>query len=156
MPQLAPGRCADASPPCGPQLPGNPTLEASGCRQLRSCVRVQCGSSGGHLHRACVLLGAALHRKLDPHTDLKDLVDMILRLLPWDSREAGDDETILCLRYELYAPSCDVIAAGSRAGKLSFINAHTGEKIVCPVRGHSEDNEERTCTHGELLQWDCT
>src|SRR6056300_859548 len=57
------------------------------------------GSSGGHSHRACVLLGAALHRKLDPHKDMKDVVDVILRLMLWDWREARVDEKIQCLSY---------------------------------------------------------
>ena len=92
-----------------------------------------CGGSG-HSHRACVLLGAALHRrflKLDSHKGMKDVVDVILRLLLWDWRETGVDEEIYCLSY---APSCDVIAAGSESGKIVFINAQTGEKILCSLK----------------------
>ena len=97
---------------------------------VRGCIA--CGGFG-HSHCTCVLLGAALHRKLDPHKDMKDVVDAILRLLLWDWREARVDEAITCLSY---APSSGVIAAGSGKGMLYFIDAQTGEKILCPVRGH--------------------
>jgi len=57
--------------------------------------------------------------------------DVILRLLLlWDWRETRVDGDILCLSY---APNCDIIAAGCESGKLFFINAQTGEKILCPV-----------------------
>jgi hypothetical protein len=93
----------------------------------RECIA--CGGSepSGHSHLTCILLGAALHRKLDPRKDMKDVVDVILCLLLWDWREAHIYEEITCLSY---APSCDVIAAGNRAGKLVFIDAQTGEKIM--------------------------
>ena len=98
---------------------------------VRGCIA--CGGFG-HSHCTCVLLGAALHRKLDPHKDMKDVVDVILRLLLlWDWREARVDKEITCLSY---APSCDVMVAGSRAG-ICFIKAQTGEKILCPVTGHN-------------------
>ena len=106
---------------------------ADGYGPARGCIA--CGASGsGHSHRGCVLLGAALHRKLDPHKDMKDVVDVILRLLLWDWRETRVDGEILCLSY---APNCDIIAAGCVSGQLFFINAQTGEKILCPVSGHS-------------------
>jgi len=106
--------------------------DADGYGLARRCIA--CGGSG-HSHRACILLGAALHRKLDPYKDMKDVVDVILRLLLWNWRDARIDEKILCLSF---APSCDVIVAGSRTtssqtGKLFFIDAQTGEKILCPV-----------------------
>ena len=59
-----------------------------------------CGGSG-HSHRVCVLLGAVLHRKLDPHKDMKDVVDVILRLLLWDWREVCCHEVMQCLSYAL-------------------------------------------------------
>ena len=46
----------------------------------------------------------------------------------WREARVDEDEEIECLAY---APSCDVIVSGSRAGKLHFINAQTGEKILC-------------------------
>ena len=52
------------------------------------------------------------------------MVDIILRLMLWDWRETHVDEEITCLSY---APSRDVIAAGSEACTLCFINAQTGE-----------------------------
>ena len=66
---------------------------------------------------------------------MKDVVDVILRLLLWDWRETRVDEDVLCLGYTL---SCDDIAAGSRQGELVFINAQSGEKMLCTARvdGH--------------------
>ena len=90
----------------------------------------ECGGSC-HSQRECVLVGAALHRKLDPHKDMTDLVDVILRLLLWDWKEASVGEQISCLSY---APHCGIIAAGCKAGKFVFIDAQTGEKIVCRVK----------------------
>ena len=101
----------------------------TGYDPARRCIA--CGGSG-HSYLTCVLLGAALHRKLDTRKDMTDVLDVILRLLLWDwkeRREASVDEEITCLSY---APSCDVIAVGSRAG-ICFINAQTGEKIWSPV-----------------------
>ena len=66
---------------------------------------------------------------------MKDVVDVILRLLLWDWRETRVDGEINCLSY---APNCDIIAAGCKSGQLFFINAQTGEKILCPVSGHSQ------------------
>ena len=60
------------------------------------------------------------------------MVDVILRLLLWDWRETRVDGEIVCLSY---APNCDIITAGCMSGQLFFINAQTGEKILCPVRG---------------------
>ena len=94
---------------------------------VRGCIA--CGGFG-HSHCTCVLLGAALHRKLDPHKDMTDLVDVILRLLLWDWKEASVGEQISCLSY---APHCGIIAAGCKAGKFVFIDAQTGENIFCPV-----------------------
>ena len=62
------------------------------------------------------------------------MVDVILRLLLWDWRETRVDGEIMCLSY---APNCDIIAAGFKSGQLFFINAQTGEKILCPVTGHT-------------------
>ena len=61
---------------------------------------------------------------------MKDVVDVILRLLLWDWRETRVDGNITCLSY---APNCEIIAAGCDCGTLFFINAQTGEKILCPV-----------------------
>ena len=100
-------------------------------RECAGCMA--CGGSG-HSHRTCVLLGAALHRrflKLDSHKDMKDVVDVILRLLLWDWRETRVDGNISCLSY---APNCDIIAVGCKSGQLFFIEAETGENILCPVR----------------------
>ena len=61
---------------------------------------------------------------------MKDVVDVILRLLLWDWRETRVDGNINCLSY---APNCDIIASGCGSGELFFIDAQTGEKILCPV-----------------------
>jgi WD40 repeat protein len=63
-------------------------------------------------------------------------VDVILRLLLWDWRETLIDGNITCLSY---APNCDIIAAGCGSGTLFFINAQTGEKILCPVTVHTRE-----------------
>ena len=102
--------------------PARPREADGGC--------IACGGSG-HSYRVCVLLGAALHRKLGPHKDMKDVVDVILRLLLWDWKETRVDGGIDCLSY---ASSRDVIAAGSQSGEIFFIDAQTGEKLLCPVQ----------------------
>ena len=120
-----------ASPAESCAMTSRECADADGYGLARRCIA--CGGSG-HSHCTCILLGAAVHRKLDPHKDMTDVVDVILRLLLWDWRDARVGDNITCLGY---APSCDVIAAGSQTGKLVFINAQTGDKILCPVSGHS-------------------
>ena len=59
------------------------------------------------------------------------VVDIILRLLMWGWREARFGEGIACLSYTKVG---HVIAAGcSSRGRIYFMSAQTGEKILCPV-----------------------
>ena len=44
---------------------------------------------------------------------------------------------VAAIRCVQYGPAGDVIAAGDEAGRIHFICAQTGEKILCPLRGHS-------------------
>ena len=44
------------------------------------------------------------------------------------------DAKIYCVQY---GPAGDIIAAGSSDGRIHFICAQTGEKILCPLRGHT-------------------
>ena len=97
---------------------------------------IACGGSD-HSHRTCVLVGAALHRwmlQLGPGKDMTLVVDIILRLLMWGWREARFGEKITCMSY---TPGGDIISAGGSGGSVFFMSAQTGEKISCPVTGHT-------------------
>ena len=110
---------------------------------------IACGGSD-HSHCTCVLVGAALHRwmlQLGPGKDMTLVVDIILRLLMWGWREARFGEAITCLSY---TPGGDIISAGGSGGSVFFMSAQTGEKILCPLRGHSKDNTECIC---EFYPW---
>jgi hypothetical protein len=94
-------------------------------------------SGADHSHLTCVRVGAALHRwmlQLGPGKDMTLVVDIILRLLMWGWREARFGEEITCLSY---TPGGDIISAGGSGGSVFFMSAQTGEKILCPVNGHS-------------------
>jgi WD40 repeat protein len=99
--------------------------DAEGRDQARGCIL--CGGSG-HSHRACVVIGAALHRKLDAKNDV---VEVILRLLWRDWREERFERGITCLSY---GPG-DVLAVGDDGGNIHLIRAETGQKILWPVSG---------------------
>jgi hypothetical protein len=89
-------------------------------------------------HCTCVLVGAALHRwmlPLGPGKDMTLVVDIILRLLMWGWREARFNEEIRCISY---TPVGHIISAGGSGGSVFFMSAQTGEKILCPVIGHSD------------------
>ena len=113
------------------------TARAGATEMESRCIA--CGGSD-HSHRTCVLVGVALyhwlHRtlQLDPGKDMADVVDIILRLLMWGWREARFGEGITCLSYTKWG---DVIAAGCGRG-IFFMSAQTGEKILCPVREHTD------------------
>ena len=108
--------------------------ESAATQMESGCIA--CGGSG-HSLCTCVLVGAALHRwmlQLGPGKDMTLVVDIILRLLMWGWREARFDEEITCLSY---TPGGDIISAGGSGGSVFFMSAQTGEKILCPVNGHS-------------------
>ena len=98
--------------------------------------------AAGHSDGACVVLCAGLHALFDGKADV---VDQILRhcygACGWGT--ARLDAAIMCVQY---GPAGDVIAAGDFGGRIHFLCAQTGEKILCP-RGHTKDNEECTCEH---------
>ena len=70
-----------------------------------------------------------------------DVVDLVLRHMRhyygacgWDT--ARFDAKISCVQY---GPGVgDVIAAGADDGRIHFICAQTGEKILCPLKAHSD------------------
>ena len=71
-----------------------------------------------------------------------DVVDLVLRHFIYGACGLGTahfDAAISCVQY---APAGDVIAAGDSDGRIHFICAQTGEKNLCPLRGHSKDKEE--------------
>ena len=89
--------------------------------------------AAGHGDGACVVLCAGLHALFDGKADV---VDLVLRhyygACGWGT--ARFDAAILCVQY---GPGLgDVIAAGADDGRIHFICAQTGEKILCPLRGH--------------------
>ena len=102
-------------------------------RHLAPCA-CHCAAcrAAGH-GSACVLLPMGLRRLLHGKDDL---VDLVLRhyygACGWDT--ARFDAAIRCVQY---GPAGDVIAAGDEAGRIHFICAQTGEKILCPLSGHS-------------------
>jgi WD40 repeat protein len=113
---------------------------------------IACGGAD-HSHLTCVLVGAALHRWVRQCNNLFNLlsslpittclqlgemtlvVDIILRLLMWGWREAHFGEVVTCLSYTKLG---DVIAAGSRSGRIFVMSAQTGEKSLFTVNAHSD------------------
>ena len=69
------------------------------------------------------------------------MVDIILRLLMWGWREAHFGEVVTCLSYTKLG---DVIAAGSRSGRIFVMSAQTGEKRLCNV------TVDHRGSHGEI------
>ena len=99
-------------------------------RHLAPCA-CHCAAcrAAGH-GSACVLLPMGLRRLLHGKDDL---VDLVLRhyygACGWGT--ARFDARIQCVQY---GPGLgDVIAAGDDDGRIHFICAQTGEKILCPL-----------------------
>jgi len=86
------------------------------------------------------------------------VVDIILRLLMWGWREACFDDKITCLSYTKWG---DVIAVSvlcesegavaSTEGNIFFMNAQTGEKILCPVTVDSWVNSVAFSPDGSII-----
>ena len=75
------------------------------------------------------------------------VVDNILRLLMWGWREAHFGEVVTCLSY---TNAGDLVAAGSRSGRIFVMSAQTGEKSLCTV------NANPICWRETCLWWpDC-
>ena len=130
----APAVGASASSGAGMAGGGTATALVGATEMEGGCIA--CGGSD-HSHCTCVLVGAALHRwmlQLGPGKDMTLVVDIILRLLMWGWREARFGEEITCLSY---TPGGDIISAGGSGGSVFFMSAQTGEKILCPLRGHN-------------------
>ena len=93
----------------------------------------------------CVVLCAGLHGMFDGKA-AADVVDLVLRhyyrACGWGT--AHFDAAISCVQY---GTAGDVLAVSDSDGRIHFICAQTGKKILCPLKGHSKDNEECTCTH---------
>ena len=88
--------------------------------------------AAGHGDGACVVLCAGLHALFDGKADV---VDLVLRHGSCGCGTARLDAEIRCVQY---GPDGDVIAAGDDDGRIHFICAQTGEKILCPLRGHTD------------------
>ena len=119
---------APAAPFCGPLLAA---AGASRCRRMTPCA-CHCAAcrAAGHGDGACVVLCAGLHALL---AGKADVVDLVLRhyygACGWGT--ARFDAGIQCVQY---GPGLgDVIAAGASDGRIHFICAQTGEKILCPL-----------------------
>ena len=114
-----------------------PQNGAAGAPQPRHMTPCACHCAAcraaGHGDGACVVLCAGLHALFDGKADV---VDLVLRhyygACGWGT--ARFDAGIRCVQY---GPAGDVIAAGSSDGRIHFICAQTGEKILCPLSGHS-------------------
>ena len=102
-------------------------------RHMTPCV-CHCAAcrAAGHGDGACVVLCAGLHALFDGKADV---VDVVLRhyygACGWGTVHI--DAKIYCVQY---GPAGDVIAAGSSDGRIHFICAQTGEKILCSLMGH--------------------
>ena len=94
------------------------------------CAACRAAGHGG----ACVVLCAGLHALFDGKADVVDLVfENYYGACGWGA--VRFDAGINCVQY---GPAGDVIAAGSSDGRIHFICAQTGEKILCSRTGHSE------------------
>ena len=118
-----------------------PQNGAAGAPQPRHMTPCACHCAAcraaGHGDGACVVLCAGLHALFDGKADV---VDMVLRhyygACGWGT--ARLDAEIRCVQY---GPAGDVIAAGDDTGRIHFICAQTGEKILCPLRVDKHDPE---------------
>ena len=114
-----------------------PQNGAAGAPQPRHMTPCACHCAAcraaGHGDGACVVLCAGLHALFDGKADVVDLVfENYYGACGWGT--VRFDADIHCVQY---GPAGDVIAAGSSDGRIHFICAQTGEKILCPLRGHS-------------------
>jgi len=95
---------------------------------------------------ACVVLRTGLLRLFHGKADI---VDLVLRhyygACGWGT--ARLDAAIECVQYR---PAGDVIAAGDRHGRIHFICAQTGEKILCP-RGEKAIHSLAFSPDGQLM-----
>ena len=111
-----------------------PQEGAAGAPQPRHMTPCACHCAAcrvaGHGDGACVVLCAGLHALFDGKADV---VDLCLRhyygACSWGT--ARFDAGIQCVQY---GPGLgDVIAAGTSDGRIHFICAQTGEKILSPL-----------------------
>ena len=99
-----------------------------------ACHCAACRAAGHGNACQCVEIRRALLRRFGK----TDVVDLILQhyygACGW--RTARFDAGIHCVQH---GPAGDVVAASDSDGRIHFICAQTGEKIVCPLSGHSDD-----------------
>ena len=110
-------------------LAGASSRAARGVRGDTPATCMVCGGQG-HAGKACVVLGACLHRMTSAKADV---VDIILQFL-CDWSEACFDQEVRCVSV---SPRGDVIAAGERGGSIQLVCTRTGEKSVLDGR-HKE------------------
>ena len=83
----------------------------------------------------CVVLCAGLHGLFDGKA-AADVVALVLRhyyrACGWGT--AHFDAAISCVQY---GTAGDVLAAGDSDGRIHFICAQTGKKILCPLSWHN-------------------
>jgi len=115
-PCACPLRCARLH---GMQPPGPAARHAVPCPAARHAA----------VPGACVVLCAGLRTLFDSKADV---VDLVLRHGACGCGTARLDAEIRCVQY---GPDGDVIAAGDDDGRIHFICAQTGEKVLCPLRG---------------------
>jgi WD40 repeat protein len=111
-----------------------PQEGAAGAPQPRHMTPCACHCAAcrvaGHGDGACVVLCAGLHALFDGKADVVDLaLRHYYRACSWGT--ARFDAGIGCVQY---GPGLgDVIAAGTSDGRIHFICAQTGEKILSPL-----------------------
>ena len=112
--------------------------------------------AAGHGNGWCVVLRKGLIRLFHGKADIVDLVFFFLRhyyrgLSGWDT--ARLDAEINCVQC---GPAGDVIAAGDRHGRIHFICAQTGEKILSPLDAGSFVNSVHFSPDGHTVSAGCS
>ena len=139
----AEARSAPQNGAAGAPQPRHTTPSACHCAACRAA---------GHGDGACVVLCAGLHALFDGKADV---VDLCLRhyygACSWGT--ARFDAGIQCVQY---GPGLgDVIAAGAADGRIHFICAQTGEKILCPLKFDSSVRSVAFSPDGTTLAAGC-
>jgi len=151
-------KCSDCRPPthgrrrdanaAARSAPQNGAASAPPLSHMTPCA-CHCAAcrAAGHGNGACVVLCAGLHTLFDGKADV---VDLVLRhyygACGWGT--ARLDAAISCMQY---GPAGDVITAGDYGGRIHFLCAQTGEKILCPLKAHSD--YVRVVTWSPCGQW---
>ena len=126
-------KCSACRPDATAAAKSAPQNGAAGAPQPSHMTPCACHCAAcraaGHGDGACVVLCAGLHTLFDGKADV---VDLVLRhyygACGWGT--ARLDAAISCMQY---GPAGDVITAGDFGGRIHFLCAQTGEKILCPL-----------------------